>query len=88
MTSTLATPLSQIELTPGSAMRITGVTWESYLALIRELGENRATRITYDTEVLESSTDRPSISINSGSYHLKTDSQPFGLSCFSVKVIR
>lgn len=53
MTATLATPLSQIELTSGSAMRITGVTWESYLALLSELGENRATRITYDTGVLE-----------------------------------
>ncbi|MGF1523988.1 MAG: hypothetical protein ACFBSF_16850 [Leptolyngbyaceae cyanobacterium] len=53
MSAILATPLSQIELTPGSAMRITGVTWESYLALLSELGENRATRITYDTGILE-----------------------------------
>ncbi|MEO1095185.1 MAG: Uma2 family endonuclease [Cyanobacteria bacterium J06638_28] len=53
MTATLATPLSQIELMPGSAIRITDVTWESYLALLSELGENRATRIAYDTGVLE-----------------------------------
>jgi Uma2 family endonuclease len=53
MTAILATPLSQIELTPGSAMQITGVTWESYVALLSELGENRATRVTYDHGVLE-----------------------------------
>ena len=53
MTATLATPISQIELSPGSAVRIVDVTWESYLALLSELGENRATRITYDTGVLE-----------------------------------
>jgi Uma2 family endonuclease len=53
MTATLATPLSQIELTPGSAIRITDVTWESYIALLSELGDNRATRIAYDNGVLE-----------------------------------
>jgi Uma2 family endonuclease len=53
MTATLATPLSQIELTPGSAIRITDVPWESYIALLSELGENRATRIAYDHGVLE-----------------------------------
>lgn len=53
MTAILATPLSQIELTSGSALRIMGVTWESYVALLSELGENRATRIAYDTGVLE-----------------------------------
>lgn len=34
MTATLATPLSQIELTPGSAIRMTGVTGESYIARV------------------------------------------------------
>ncbi|MDA0673799.1 MAG: Uma2 family endonuclease [Cyanobacteria bacterium] len=53
MTATLATPLSQIELTPGSALRITEVAWESYVALLCELGENRATRIAYNRGVLE-----------------------------------
>lgn len=53
MTAILATPLSQIELTPGSALRITGVTWESYVALLSELGESRTTRIAYDSGVLE-----------------------------------
>jgi Uma2 family endonuclease len=53
MTATLATPLSQIELTPGSALRISGVAWESYIALLAELGDNRATRIAYDGGVLE-----------------------------------
>lgn len=53
MTATLATPLSQIELTPGSALRISGVAWESYIALLAELGDNRASRIAYDSGVLE-----------------------------------
>jgi Uma2 family endonuclease len=53
MVTVLATPLNQIELTPGSAMRIAGVTWENYLALLNELGETRATRIAYDATVLE-----------------------------------
>ncbi|MDC0831585.1 hypothetical protein POG22_00990 [Geitlerinema sp. CS-897] len=47
MTVALATPLSQIELIPGSAIRVSGVSWESYIALLQELGENRATRIAY-----------------------------------------
>lgn len=53
MTSILATPLSQIELTPGSALQIAGLTWERYGLLLSELGENRATRIAYDHGVLE-----------------------------------
>jgi Uma2 family endonuclease len=52
MTALLATPLSQIELTPGSALRIVDVTWERYVALLSELGETRA-RVAYDTGVLE-----------------------------------
>ncbi len=53
MTVTLATPLSQIELMPGSAIRVNGVTWESYIALLCDLGEDRATRIAYNDRVLE-----------------------------------
>ncbi|QQE65358.1 hypothetical protein GFS31_20460 [Leptolyngbya sp. BL0902] len=53
MTSILATPLSQIELTPGSALQISGLSWDSYGALLEELGETRATRIAYDQGVLE-----------------------------------
>jgi Uma2 family endonuclease len=53
VTIAIATPLSQIELTPGSAMQISGVNWESYIALMQELGDIRATRIAYANGVLE-----------------------------------
>ncbi|OAB61699.1 hypothetical protein AY599_21310 [Leptolyngbya valderiana BDU 20041] len=53
MTVALATPLSQIELIPGSAIRVSGVSWESYIVLLQELGEHRATRIAYNDGVLE-----------------------------------
>ncbi|WP_179228468.1 hypothetical protein [Leptolyngbya ohadii] len=48
-----ATPLSQIELTSGSAIRIAGVTWETYVALLHELGGDRPTRVAYENGVLE-----------------------------------
>jgi Uma2 family endonuclease len=53
MTVAIATPLSNIELTPGSAMQISGVNWESYIALVQELGDTRSTRIAYTNGVLE-----------------------------------
>ncbi len=53
MTAAIATPISQIELTSGSAIRISGVTWEGYIALLKELGDDRSTRIAYDNGVLE-----------------------------------
>ena len=53
MTAVLATPISQIELAPGSAIRIEGVTWESYIALLQELGDDRTTRVAYENGVLE-----------------------------------
>jgi Uma2 family endonuclease len=53
VTVAFATPLSKIELTPGSAMQISGVNWESYIALMQELGDARSTRIAYANGVLE-----------------------------------
>jgi len=53
MTAAIATPISQIELTPGSAIRIGSVTWEGYIALLKELGDERSTRVAYDNGVLE-----------------------------------
>jgi len=53
MTAAIATPISQIELIPGSAIRIGGVTWEGYVALLKELGDDRSTRIAYENGVLE-----------------------------------
>ncbi len=52
MTSTIAAPISQIELTPDSAMLI-GMSWDSYLALLQELGDNRSTRLAYEDGILE-----------------------------------
>jgi Uma2 family endonuclease len=49
----LATPLSQIVLSPGSAMTVTGLTWPQYQLLLTELGEDRATRLAYHNGVLE-----------------------------------
>lgn len=53
MTITIATPISQIELTPGSAIRISGLTWAGYVVLLQELGEDRSTRVVYEDGVLE-----------------------------------
>ncbi len=52
MTVAIATPLSKIELTPGSAMQISGVNWERHIALMQELGNTRSTR-AYANGVLE-----------------------------------
>lgn len=53
MTVAIATPLSTIELTPGSAIQIRGVTWESYIALMQELGDARSSRVAYTDGILE-----------------------------------
>ena len=53
MTAAIATPITQIELLPGSAIRISGIPWDSYLSLLQELGDDRSTRIAYDTGTLE-----------------------------------
>jgi Uma2 family endonuclease len=53
MTAAIATPLSQIQISPGSAIQLTGITWQHYLALIEELGNDRSTRITYSHGILE-----------------------------------
>jgi Uma2 family endonuclease len=53
MTVTLATPISQIELIPGSAMQLSGITWEGYIALLQELGDTRLTRVAFVNGLLE-----------------------------------
>lgn len=53
MTVTLATPLSEIMLLPGSAMTIAGLSWQHYQLLLAELGDSRATRLAYSDGVLE-----------------------------------
>ncbi len=53
MAVALATPLSQIVLSPGSAMTVTGLTWLQYQLFLTELGEDRATRLAYHDGILE-----------------------------------
>jgi Uma2 family endonuclease len=53
VTVAIATALSKIELTPGSAMQVSGVSWESYIALMQELGDARSSRVAYANGVLE-----------------------------------
>jgi Uma2 family endonuclease len=53
MSTTIATPINQIELSPGSAIQISGINWESYLALLQDLGDERPTRLSYTDGVLD-----------------------------------
>lgn len=53
MVLALAIPVSDIELAPGSAIRLKDVTWQGYLSLLRDLGDRRATRLTFNDGVLE-----------------------------------
>jgi Uma2 family endonuclease len=53
MTSAILAPIHQIELTPGSAICISGINWDEYLALVEQLGEDRSTRIAYSNSILE-----------------------------------
>jgi Uma2 family endonuclease len=53
MTAVIATPISHIELTPGSTIQISGVAWGDYLLVLEQLGDDRATRLAYDNGVLE-----------------------------------
>lgn len=47
MATGLASPLSQIQLSPGGSMRVE-LTWAAYQTLLQELGDNRAVRVTYE----------------------------------------
>ena len=49
----LATPVNEIELAPGSAIRLNGVSWQKYVSLLEMLGEDRGIRIAYSDSVLE-----------------------------------
>lgn len=53
MSVALAAPLSQILLSPGSAMTVTGLTWPQYQLLLTDLGDDRPTRLAYHKGVLE-----------------------------------
>lgn len=53
MSLALAAPISEIELTPGSAIRLNDVSWQGYLSLLQELSDNRTTRLSYSNKTLE-----------------------------------
>ncbi len=53
MTAAIATPIYQINLTPGSAIQINGLSWDDYLTVLEQLGDQRSTRVAYDHGVLE-----------------------------------
>jgi Uma2 family endonuclease len=46
-------PLPDIELTPGSQISISNLSWQEFEAILQELGENRNNRLTYYQGVLE-----------------------------------
>jgi len=53
MPVTLAAPLNQIVLAPGSAMTVSGLSWQHYQLFLAELGDDRATRLAYSGGSLE-----------------------------------
>ncbi|MEM7770501.1 MAG: Uma2 family endonuclease [Cyanobacteria bacterium P01_A01_bin.37] len=46
-------PLQTIDLSPGSHMRMSDVSWTQYEALLEELGKNRGSRLAYSQGVLD-----------------------------------
>ncbi len=52
-TSPIVKPVSQMQLAPGSVVTIPEVSWEEFEALLLELGESRAARVTYHQQTLE-----------------------------------
>lgn len=53
MTLMLATPINEIALAPGSAIRLQDISWQAYVDLLQVLGEDRSTRIAYSHNILE-----------------------------------
>lgn len=53
MVVAIATPVSEIELVPGSAIRLKDVSWHDYEGLLQVLSHQRSTRIAYSYGVLE-----------------------------------
>jgi Uma2 family endonuclease len=50
---TVMTPISQIDLNPGSTISIRGFSWQEFEEILNELGEKRSTRIAYSQGTLE-----------------------------------
>lgn len=50
---TVMTPISQIQLYPGSIITIPGISWQEFEEVLEELGDKRSTRIAYSKGILE-----------------------------------
>lgn len=46
-------PLPQIQLTPGSQISVSGLSWQDFEDILQELGEKRNTRLSYYQSTLE-----------------------------------
>ncbi|NJL02367.1 MAG: hypothetical protein HC910_18050 [Spirulinaceae cyanobacterium SM2_1_0] len=66
MTVALMAPLSEIELSPGSAIALPGLTWQHHQLALAELDESRATRLAHSQGVLEMRIPSPWHEIISG----------------------
>ena len=53
MAIAMTTPVNEIELAPGSAIRLKAVSWQDYLVSLQALGEDRSSRIAYSHNILE-----------------------------------
>jgi hypothetical protein len=45
--------LRQLEVPPGQRVLLQDITWQEFEAILKELGEHRATRLAYDGGTLE-----------------------------------
>ncbi|MGB7413839.1 MAG: Uma2 family endonuclease [Thermosynechococcaceae cyanobacterium] len=53
MASTILAPIHQLQLAPGSSVKIADLNWSGYQALLTDFGDHRAVRLTYSEGVLE-----------------------------------
>ena len=50
---TVTIPIQAIELTPGSTISISNLSWQDFENILSELGEHRRVRLTYYRGTLE-----------------------------------
>jgi Uma2 family endonuclease len=53
MAGTISAPIHQLQLSPGSSVKIVDLSWSRYQALLQDFGDHRAVRLTYSQGVLE-----------------------------------
>lgn len=52
-TTGIVKPISQMHFAPGSVVTISNVTWQEFETILQELGQKRASRLTYYRGTLE-----------------------------------